>query len=199
MRQALRSVLPWPLAETITRDCRRTMPGMRKRSAGVKRSFRNDKYLPGMDEFRARRVTDALRDRGVNAHLLRGGLGQFGVRVSLPGGREAEWDTDGTAGLEAQVMRDGMLVGYVPQIEGSEDFSEPQIVQRHRPHRLRPAHRQTAHGRPHARPRPLPAKAASSAVSSTASATSNPPFPRRLPLPVTGPAGHPLRPSHRAA
>jgi hypothetical protein len=128
MRQALRSLLPWPLAETIICDCRRTMPGMRKRSAGVKRSFRNDKYLLGMDEFRARRVTDALRDRGVKAHLLRGGLGQFGVRVSLPGGREAEWDTDGTAGLEAQVMRDGMLVGYVPQIEGSEDFSEPQIV-----------------------------------------------------------------------
>ena len=81
-----------------------------------------------MDEFRARRVVDALRDRGVNAHFLRGGSGQFGVRVTLPGGREAEWDTDGTAGLEAQVMRDGMLVGYVPQIEGSEDFGEPQIV-----------------------------------------------------------------------
>jgi hypothetical protein len=81
-----------------------------------------------MDEFRARRVVDALRDRGVNAHLLRGGIGQFGIRVSLDGGRDAEWDTDGTAGLEAQVMRDGMLVGYVPQIEGSEDFSEPQIV-----------------------------------------------------------------------
>jgi len=81
-----------------------------------------------MDEFRARRVVDALRDRGVNAHLLRGGSGQFGVRVTLPGGREAEWDTDGTAGLEAQVMRDGTLVGYVPQIEGSEDFGEPQIV-----------------------------------------------------------------------
>jgi hypothetical protein len=101
---------------------------MRKRSAGGQRAFRNDLYLLGMDEFRARRVTDALRDRGVNAHLLRGGLGQFGVRVSLPGGREAEWDTDGTAGLEAQVMRDGMLVGYVPQIEGSEEFSEPQTV-----------------------------------------------------------------------
>ena len=84
--------------------------------------------FPGMDEFRARRVADALRDRGVNAHLLRGGLDQFGVRVSLPSGRDAEWDTDGTAGLEAQVMRDGMLVGYVPQIEGSEDFTEPQIV-----------------------------------------------------------------------
>lgn len=80
-----------------------------------------------MDEFRARRVVDSLRDRGVNAHLFRGD-GQFGVRVSLPGGREAEWDTDGTAGLEAQVMRDGMLVGYVPLIEGSEDFDEAQVV-----------------------------------------------------------------------
>ena len=80
-----------------------------------------------MDEFKARRVVDALRDRGVNAHLFRGGS-EFGVRVSLSGGREAEWDTDGTAGLEAQVMRDGMLVGYVPQIEGSEDFDEPSII-----------------------------------------------------------------------
>src|ERR1700723_2194034 len=81
-----------------------------------------------MDEFRVRRVVDALRDRGVNAHLLRAGVGQYGVRVSLPGGREAEWDTDGTAGLEAQVMCDGMLVGYVPQIDGSEDFDESRIV-----------------------------------------------------------------------
>jgi hypothetical protein len=80
-----------------------------------------------MDEFRARRVADALRDRGINAHLLRGTT-EFGVRVSLSGGREAEWDNDGTAGLEAQVMRDGMLVGYVPVIEGSEDFSEAQVV-----------------------------------------------------------------------
>jgi hypothetical protein len=51
--------------------------------------------------------------------------GQFGVRVSLPGGREAEWDTDGMAGLEAQVMRDGMLVGFVPVIEG---FGEEQVI-----------------------------------------------------------------------
>jgi hypothetical protein len=80
-----------------------------------------------MDEFRARRVVDSLRERGVNAHLFRGN-GEHGVRVSLPGGREAEWDTDGTAGLEAQVMRDGMLVGYVPLIEGSEDFDEAQVV-----------------------------------------------------------------------
>jgi hypothetical protein len=58
-----------------------------------------------MDEFRARRVVDALRDRGVNAHLLRGTT-EFGVRVTLPGGR----------------------VGYVPQIEGSADFSESEVV-----------------------------------------------------------------------
>jgi len=80
-----------------------------------------------MDEFRARRVVDALRDRGINAHLFRGTT-EFGIRVSLPGGREAEWDNDGTAGLEAQVMKDGMLVGFVPTIEGSEDFDEAQVV-----------------------------------------------------------------------
>jgi hypothetical protein len=80
-----------------------------------------------VDEFKARRVVDALRDRGINAHLYRGTV-EFGVRVSLSGGREAEWDTDGTAGLEAQVMLDGDLVGYVPEIEGSEDFDEAQIV-----------------------------------------------------------------------
>jgi hypothetical protein len=99
-----------------------------------------------MDEFRARRVVDALRDRGVNAHLLRGGVGQFGVRVSLPGGREAEWDTDGTAGLEAQVMSDGTLVGYVPQIDGSEDFDESQVVD---------AIARTDYDRPIARQRPV--------------------------------------------
>jgi hypothetical protein len=82
-----------------------------------------------MDENRARRVADALRDRGIDAHLAKAGVDQYGVRVSLHGGREAEWDTDGTAGLEAQVMRDGMLVGYVPQIEGSEDFGEQQVIE----------------------------------------------------------------------
>jgi hypothetical protein len=80
-----------------------------------------------MDEFKAQRVVDALRDRGVNAHLFRGTV-EFGVRVALSGGREAEWDNDGTAGLEAQVMKDGMLVGYVPCIEGSEDFDEAQVI-----------------------------------------------------------------------
>jgi len=81
-----------------------------------------------MDENRARRVVDALRERGVPAHIVRPGYQQSGVRVALPDGREAIWDTDGTAGLEAQVMRDGVLVGFVPVIEGSDEFEEHQVV-----------------------------------------------------------------------
>ena len=81
-----------------------------------------------MDEKRAQRVVDRLRERGVNAFMERASTYQFGVRVALPDGRNAVWDTDGTLGLEAQVMRDGMLVGFVPQIEGSEDFDEDQTV-----------------------------------------------------------------------
>ena len=81
-----------------------------------------------MEEFKARRVVDALRERGTNADLARVGVYQFGVNIKLPDGREATWDSDGTAELEAQVMRNGMLVGYVPVIEGSEDYTEDQIV-----------------------------------------------------------------------
>ena len=81
-----------------------------------------------MDENRARHVVDALRQRGTNAFLEKAGVYQFGVRIALSDGREAIWDTDGTLGLEAQVMRDGMLVGYVPSIEGSEDYDEGQVV-----------------------------------------------------------------------
>ena len=81
-----------------------------------------------MDEKRALRVVDRLRERGVDAHVERSSTYQFGVRVQLRDGRQAVWDTDGTLGLEAQVMRNGMLVGFVPQIEGSEDFDEEQTV-----------------------------------------------------------------------
>ena len=81
-----------------------------------------------MDENRARRVVDALRERGIDARTAKEGVYQFGVRVSLRDGREAIWDSDGTAGLEAQVMRDGMLVGFVPSIDGSEDFDEIQVI-----------------------------------------------------------------------
>lgn len=81
-----------------------------------------------MDEKRALKVVDRLREQGIDAHLERASLYVFGVRVALRGGRQAIWDTDGTLGLEAQVMLNGMLVGYVPQIEGSEDFDEDQTV-----------------------------------------------------------------------
>src|SRR3954470_8859218 len=81
-----------------------------------------------MDENRARRVVDVLREQGLNAHLEKAGVYQFGIRVMLRDGRQAVWDTDGTLGLEAQVMRDGILVGFVPSIEGSEDFDEDQTV-----------------------------------------------------------------------
>src|SRR4051795_9391563 len=81
-----------------------------------------------MDENRARRVVDALRARGVPAHVTRPSAYQCGIRVDLFDGREAIWDTDGTAGLEAQVMRDGVLVGFVPMIPGSEDFDEQQVI-----------------------------------------------------------------------
>lgn len=73
-------------------------------------------------------MVDKLRDRGVPAHVERAGVSQFGIRIMLPDGREAIWDTDGTAGLEAQVMRDGVLVGFVPHIDGSEDFSPAQVI-----------------------------------------------------------------------
>ena len=81
-----------------------------------------------MDEKRALRVVDRLREQGVDAHVERASTYQFGVRVALRDGRNAVWDTDGTLGLEAQVMRNGILVGFVPQIEGSEDFDEDQTV-----------------------------------------------------------------------
>ena len=82
-----------------------------------------------MEESRARRVVEQLRSRGVPAGLRKAGVYQFGVVVALPDGREAVWDADGTAGLEATVMADGMLRGFVPTIPGSEDFDEAQVVE----------------------------------------------------------------------
>ncbi len=81
-----------------------------------------------MDENRARRVADALRDRGINAHLRKSGVDAYAVQVSAGGGREAIWGSEGTTGLEAEVMLDGDLVGFIPEIPGSPDFDEAQIV-----------------------------------------------------------------------
>jgi hypothetical protein len=84
-----------------------------------------------MDEKRARRVVEALRGRNVFAHvkLPHAGITRFGIRIVLADGREAIWDNDGTAGLEAQVMRDGILVGFVSSIPGSENFGDDQVIE----------------------------------------------------------------------
>jgi hypothetical protein len=84
-----------------------------------------------MEEERARRVVETLRARNVFAHvkLPQAGITQYGIRVVLPDGREAFWDNDGTAGLEAQIMRNGVLVGYVDSIPESENFGDGQIVE----------------------------------------------------------------------
>jgi hypothetical protein len=84
--------------------------------------------LASVEENRARRVTDALRDRGINAHLRKSGIDAYSVQVPAGGGREAVWGAEGTTGLEAEVLLDGDLVGFVPQIPGSDVFDEAQIV-----------------------------------------------------------------------
>ena len=82
-----------------------------------------------MIEERAVQLVERLRARNVLAHVARSGVYQFGIRVVLPGGREAVWDNDGTAALEAQVLRDGVLVGFVPTVPGSEDFDDDAVVE----------------------------------------------------------------------
>jgi hypothetical protein len=81
-----------------------------------------------MDENRARRVADALRDRGIDAHLENAGIDVYGVRVEIGDRREAVWGLEGTASLEAEVLLDGDLVGFVPKIPGSDAFDEAQVV-----------------------------------------------------------------------
>lgn len=74
-------------------------------------------------------VVDQLRAKSIFAHVNRRvGVYSVGVRVVIPDGREAIWDNDGAAGLEAMVLRDGILVGFVPQIPDSDDFTAKQIV-----------------------------------------------------------------------
>jgi hypothetical protein len=86
------------------------------------------------------------------------------------GGREAEWDTDGTASLKALVVRDGMLVGYVSRIEGSEELTSPASLTQLSAPTTSALSRTSAPSRRHLLRRFL-VKAASSGVSSTASVT----------------------------
>jgi len=74
-------------------------------------------------------VVAALQARGLFAHVHHASTTRVGVRVVLSGGREAIWDTDGAAGLEAMIMRDGVLVGFVPKIPGSESFTVEEAIE----------------------------------------------------------------------
>src|SRR3954470_18954559 len=81
-----------------------------------------------MDEPTAADVVERLRQRRIFAHVnRRAGVYNVGVRVVIPDGREAIWDNDGAAGLEAMVLRDGVLVGFVPEIDDSDHLDAATI------------------------------------------------------------------------
>ena len=82
-----------------------------------------------MDEATAEQVVELLRARRIFASInRRAGVYNVGVRVVIPDGREVIWDNDGAAGLEAMVLRDGMLVGFVPQMPDSDDLDATSIA-----------------------------------------------------------------------
>lgn len=83
-----------------------------------------------MDEATANDVVERLRGRRIFASVnRRAGVYNVGVRVVIPDGREAIWDNDGASGLEAMVLRDGVLVGFVPQIPDSDDLDAAAITE----------------------------------------------------------------------
>jgi hypothetical protein len=81
-----------------------------------------------VEESVAEEVVERLRAQRIFAHVNRRvGVYNVGVRVVIPDGREAIWDNDGAAGLEAMVLRDGVLVGFVPQVPDSDDLDAAAI------------------------------------------------------------------------
>jgi hypothetical protein len=52
----------------------------------------------------------------------------YAVRVSIGDGRQAIWGREGTTSLEAEVLLDGDLVGFLAEIPGSESFDDAQVV-----------------------------------------------------------------------
>jgi hypothetical protein len=83
-----------------------------------------------VDEATAGTVVEMLRARRIFASVnRRAGVYNVGVRIVIPDGREAIWDNDGAAGLEAMVLRDGVLVGFVPEIPGSDELEAAAIAE----------------------------------------------------------------------
>ena len=85
--------------------------------------------LPDMQQDEAEKVVAALRERKVFAHVYRGGrrLATACASSSVTAARRSGTST-APPGLEAQVMRDGVLVGFVPKIPGSEGYTIEQTV-----------------------------------------------------------------------
>lgn len=82
-----------------------------------------------MDEAVAEEVVERLRTLRIFAAVNRRvGVYNVGLRVVLTDGREALWDNDGATGLEAMVLRDGVLVGFVPQIPDSDNLDAEAIT-----------------------------------------------------------------------
>ncbi len=75
----------------------------------------------------AEAVVAELQRRDIFAHVKPTGLSTAAIRIQLPTRAEAIWDGSG-AGLEAQILRDGMLVDFIPVIEGSASFDTSDIV-----------------------------------------------------------------------
>jgi hypothetical protein len=76
----------------------------------------------------AQTVVGLLREWGFAAHVARVNPYRHGIRIVLDPSTEAVWDTDGASGLEAQVLGDGVLVGYVPTVPGTEGELEPRQI-----------------------------------------------------------------------
>ena len=81
-----------------------------------------------MQEQQAEKLVATLRERRVMAHTYSTGVYSYGIRIVIPDGREAIWDADGAAGLEATIMRDGVLVGMIETIPGSENFDDEAVM-----------------------------------------------------------------------
>jgi hypothetical protein len=82
-----------------------------------------------MEADRIDRMVDRLRARDVMAHRTETGVYSYGIRVVLGDGSEALWTPGGPAGLDAQVLRDGVLIGSIPHIPGSERFTDEEAVE----------------------------------------------------------------------
>lgn len=103
-----------------------------------------------MDKDVAVLVVDQLTAWNIPATVVPIGQYSAAVRVRLGGGREALWDADGAAGLDAQVLRDGVLVGYVAELPDSAALpaahqawliatADYDLTPRRRPDLVRPA------------------------------------------------------------